>query len=150
MALYLVQHGISYSKDEDLERKLTNSGAVEVKKIGDVAAQFTVNVSSIKHSGKKRALQTAVIMAISLDVSDVEELKGMGPNDDVESFVNNNSFEDDIMIIGHLPFMEKLTSYLVTGNAEMPIVKFQNAGIVCLDKDDDSWIIKWILNPHIN
>jgi phosphohistidine phosphatase len=50
-----------------------------------------------------------------------------------------------------LPFMEKLTSYLVVGSDEYPIFKFQNGGIVCLDKEPDSkrWIIKWTLMPNI-
>ncbi len=150
MALYLVQHGKSYSKDEDPDRKLTNEGSVEVKRIADVAAAYGVKISSIKHSGKKRALQSAVLLAIALDVSDVELQEGMSPNDDVKSFVEKNIFNDNIMFVGHLPFLEKLTSYLITGSVETPPFKFQNGGIVCLDKFDDRWMIKWALNPNVN
>jgi phosphohistidine phosphatase len=150
MALYLVQHGKSYSKEEDTEKKLTNTGAVEVKKMADAAALCNVKVSSIIHSGKKRALQTAVILAISLDVSDVIEAEGMNPNDEIESFVKNNDLGENMMIVGHLPFMEKLAAYLVTGNAAQPIIKFQNGGIVCFDQYEDRWMIKWVLNPQIN
>jgi phosphohistidine phosphatase len=55
------------------------------------------------------------------------------------------------MLVGHLPFMEKLTSYLVTGNADKTVFKFQNGGIVCLEEDvaKNSWFIKWTLMPHI-
>jgi phosphohistidine phosphatase len=47
--------------------------------------------------------------------------------------------------------MERLTAYLVTGYFEKPVFKFQNSGIVCLDKDSatESWVIKWTLMPHI-
>ena len=47
--------------------------------------------------------------------------------------------------------MERLTAYLITGSMERPVFKFQNSGIVCLDKvpDTESWVIKWTLMPHI-
>jgi len=39
----------------------------------------------------------------------------------------------------------------VVGSNEKAIFKFQNGGIVCLDKESDSqsWIIKWALMPDI-
>jgi len=53
--------------------------------------------------------------------------------------------------VGHLPFMERLTAYLITGSMERPVFKFQNSGIVCLDKPPNimAWVIKWALMPHI-
>ena len=58
---------------------------------------------------------------------------------------------DDLMLVGHLPFMERLTAYLVTGTVEKLVFKFQNGGIVCLDMDqtERSWFIKWTLMPNI-
>ena len=55
------------------------------------------------------------------------------------------------MLIGHLPFMEKLAAYLLTGFNENLTVKFQNGGLVCLDKetDSDSWFLKWMLVPNL-
>lgn len=55
------------------------------------------------------------------------------------------------MLVGHLPFMERLTAYLITGSIERPVFRFQNGGIVCLDEtpDKQSWVIKWSLMPHI-
>ena len=57
----------------------------------------------------------------------------------------------NLMLVGHLPFMERLTAFLITGSFEKPVFKFQNSGIVCLDKDPatESWVIKWTLMPHI-
>jgi phosphohistidine phosphatase len=55
------------------------------------------------------------------------------------------------MLVGHLPFMERMTSFLITGSMEMPVFKFQNSGIVCLDKYPATpfWVIKWTLMPNI-
>jgi phosphohistidine phosphatase len=55
------------------------------------------------------------------------------------------------MLVGHLPFMERLTSYLITGSTDKPVFKFQNGGILCMDQDMDThtWFIKWALMPYI-
>ena len=152
MALFLVQHGKSLSKDADPERGLSEEGLVDVRQIADVAKTYGVYVSSVRHSGKKRARQTAEIFAAGLEVEGgIHEITGMNPLDDVVSFATTLNSNDDIMLVGHLPFMEKLTSYLTSRSTDNRIFKFQNGGIVCLDKDQglDTWMIKWTLSPHI-
>ena len=71
--------------------------------------------------------------------------------DDVIVFADTVDSTKDVMLVGHLPFMERLTAYLITGSSEKTVFKFQNSGIVCLDKDPttESWVIKWTLMPHI-
>ncbi len=54
MALYLVQHGLSLSKDQDPEQGLTETGIDEVKLIAQVAKGYQVVVGTIFHSEKKR------------------------------------------------------------------------------------------------
>jgi phosphohistidine phosphatase len=54
------------------------------------------------------------------------------------------------MVVGHLPFMEKLVSYLSAGLVDKRVYKFQNSGIVCLDRENNDWFIKWTLNPDIS
>jgi phosphohistidine phosphatase len=47
--------------------------------------------------------------------------------------------------------MERLAALLVTGSAEKPVIRFQNAGIVCLDRDESSvnWVLRWALVPQL-
>lgn len=152
MALLLVQHGKSLPKDEDPEKGLSDEGVLDVKRIADAAKKYGVNISCIKHSGKKRALQTADIFASALQPElGVQEINGINPLDDVASFADNISSGEDLMLVGHLPFMEKLVSFLITGSIARPVIKFQNGGIVCLDEDTDNhwWVIKWALMPTI-
>jgi phosphohistidine phosphatase len=61
-----------------------------------------------------------------------------------------SQIHEDVMLVGHLPLMERLTAYLITGSFEKPVFKFQYSGIVCLNKDptSGSWVIKWALMPH--
>lgn len=153
MALYLVQHGKSFAKEIDPERGLSEEGLKEVKQMAEVAGCYQWKISKIFHSGKKRAVQTADIFASYLTpVNGVEEIEGIDPLDNVAAFSERLSAEDDIMLVGHLPFLQRLTSYLIIGSTEPAVFQFQNGGVVCLDKAQDTkkWIIKWALMPHIN
>ena len=152
MGLYLVQHGKSLPKEEDPEKGLSPEGIREVERIARTAAEGGLRVSSVKHSGKKRARQTAEILATALQPPEgVAEIVGLAPLDDAEGFASSLNVEKDVMFVGHLPFMQKLVSYLITGSTERPVLKFQNGGIVCLNRhrESDSWIIEGTLMPHI-
>ncbi len=153
MTLFLVQHGTCLPKDLDPERGLSEQGLQEVTTIAAAADSHKIHVTRIYHSGKKRALQTAEIIATALQPENgVHSKSGLNPLDDVVSFLNVIEKEDHIMLVGHLPFMEKLTAYLICGTPETPVIKFQNGGIVCLENDLQrrSWIIKWTLFPKLN
>ncbi len=152
MALFLVQHGKSLPKDIDPDQGLSDEGIAETERIADIAKEYAVNVKSIKHSGKSRARRTAEIFASALKPDGkIQEVTGIKPLDDVAAVAKDIDPADDVMLVGHLPFMERMTSYLITGSIEKPVFKFQNSGIVCLDKDPEtqSWFIKWTLMPHI-
>lgn len=152
MALYLVQHGKSLPKGIDPQKGLSQEGIAEVKRMAEVAVGYRVRVDKICHSGKKRARQTAEIFATHLaPTKGVAAIAGINPLDEVGAFSRNLSTEDNHMLVGHLPFMQRLTSYLIIGSIEPAVFKFQNGGIVCLDRQEDTqqWIIKWTLMPDI-
>ena len=152
MTLYLVQHGQSLPKDVDPDQGLSKTGVTETERIAGVAKDYQINIGHILHSVKTRARKTADIFASALNPSGgVKEVDGLKPMDDVAAFAADLSPDTHTMLIGHLPFMERMTSYLVTGSIDKPVFKFQNSGIVCLDQDPDtkSWIIIWTLMPHI-
>jgi len=152
MALYLVQHGKSLLKDKDPKKGLSQEGIAETKRIAEVAKGYAVRVSKITHSGKTRARQTAEIFEAALKpAGGIHESSGLNPLDDVTVFADTIDNAEHVMLVGHLPFMERLTAYLITGFAEKAVFKFQNSGIVCMDKDPitKSWVIQWTLMPHI-
>ena len=156
MALFLVQHGKNLPKDADPDKGLSEEGISEVTRIANVAKEYGIRAAGIYHSGKARAEQTAQIFASALDFQgEIREISGMKAMDDVTEFSKKIGREIDSeknsMLVGHLPFMEKLTGYLTTGSEEKTVFKFQNGGIVCLDEDreENSWAIQWTLMPHI-
>ncbi len=151
MAIYLVQHGMSLAKNIDPERGLSDEGIKEVKIIASVAENYKVPVNIIVHSGKKRTKQTADIFAKALCPNQgVIEIEGIKPMDDVNAFAETVDISRNMMVVGHLPFMEKLVALVVAGNEELCVFKFQNGGIVCLDSNQENgWHIKWSLMPNI-
>jgi phosphohistidine phosphatase len=55
------------------------------------------------------------------------------------------------MIVGHLPFLDKLASALLCGNENQKVVSFQYGCIVKLVRNDETkaWSIKWMVIPDI-
>lgn len=152
MALYLVQHGKSLPKAEDPEKGISAEGKMETERIAEVAGGYRVPVSRILHSGKKRTRETAEIFSRRLSPpGGSESCDGMHPLDDVRAFAGRLRLADDIMIVGHLPFLERLIGLLVCGNPDQTVFKLQNSGIVCLDRvaEVNHPVIRWALMPLI-
>lgn len=152
MALYLIQHGKSLPKDLDPDQGLSKEGIAETERMANLARNHGVTVSQIRHSVKTRSRQTAEIFARSLNPQQgIQEVSGIKPLDDVAAYAATVDPDDNVMLVGHLPFMERMTSYLITGSIDQTVFKFQNSGIVCLDKDPEKqgWVILGALMPGI-
>jgi phosphohistidine phosphatase len=152
MALFVVQHGKSLSKTEDPEKGLSEAGRSETERIADVAAGYGVGVSRILHSGKKRARQTAAIFNRRLSPKDgMHAIEGMNPLDDVRAFAERIAIDQQIMLVGHLPFLERLIGLLVGGNPDRTLFKLQNSGLLCIDRvaDVENPVIRWALMPSV-
>lgn len=151
MKLYLVQHAEAKTKDEDPERSLTKAGQRNAEAVAKLAAELELEIKQIRHSGKKRAEQTALILAEKLNPSaGVSAISGLAPLDDVKAMMEQLSgSEDVVMLVGHLPFMARFVGQLIADDPELSIVNFQNAGILCLSNDDDHWQVEWNLTPDI-
>jgi len=151
MTLYLVQHGQSLAKELDPNRGLSVEGRNEIVQVANIASNSDITVSTIFHSGKLRTSQTAELFAEHLKTDTIEKIDGLLPLDSVTSFADHFHFDDRSMIVGHLPFLNRLTSYLITGDQDISVIKFQNAGIICLDQDNTNrWFIKWAIMPVID
>jgi len=149
--LYLVQHGEAKNKAEDPQRPLTERGRDDVVRVAAFAARAGLQVDQIRHSGKRRAEETAAILAEHLSPAEgVVASPGLAPRDDVRLVAK--ALRDETqpeMLVGHLPFLDRLASLLVTGDAECSIVRFQKGGIICLVREDGNWAIGWIITPDL-
>lgn len=150
MRLYLVQHGDAMAKDLDPQRPLSAKGKRNVARLGEELELLKLAVERIFHSGKLRAKESAELICTALaGCQSPECLAGLGPNDPVEAFMRNvEDWGEDVVIVGHLPFMSKLVGALVVGDEEMPIVAFNPGSMVCVERDNGGpWHIVWMIRP---
>ena len=151
MPLFLVQHGVNLAKEKDPEKGLSDKGIEQTRLIANVAGNYKIPVEKIVHSGLTRAEQTAQILKTLLGVEQpVEQVEGIKPMDDVAAFASTIDPCENLMVVGHLPFMERLVSHLICKHQDLLVYKFQNSGIVCLVTENNNWFIKWTLNPDIS
>lgn len=153
MNLYLVQHAKSAPKDSDPDQSLTERGLSEAEKIAEyVTRHGGVKVKTITHSGKVRARQTAEVFYESLSgVKAIAAVKDLEPMADPANWVDRlRLMEDDIMLVGHLPHLSRLASLLVCEDAEREVVRFKNAAVVCLERNETgTWSVLWMLSPDL-
>jgi phosphohistidine phosphatase len=151
MKVYLVRHAEAVSKDMALDRPLSDEGREQAAAVAAITKQMRVEVTRIQHSGKIRARQTAEILARALaPAKGVEAVSGMAPTDDVKPMAEKlDDTVEPLMLVGHLPFMERLAGHMLTGDADQVVVSFTTAAIVCLEKADQRWQLIWTLTPEI-
>jgi len=159
MKLYLVRHGNAVSPrgsltegDNDIVRPLSREGIDEVKRVAEFLKKNGTQVNTVYHSVRLRAKQTAEIIHDRLKVKKLLiERSGLSPDDPVKGtadFVEQQ--KDDVMLVGHMPFMGRLVSLLVTGEADRNVVAFPTGGVAILEKKrDQSWLIAGMIDPEI-
>jgi len=152
MKLYLVQHAKAASNETDPERPLTEEGRRDIQKVAAFIKPLNLSVDYLWHSGKKRAAQTAGVLANAIKTTGgIIAHDGLGPMDDAMALRDElASTEKNIMIVGHLPFLSRLASLLLSGSESANTVAFKNAGIVCLSRSEDiRWQIEWMVTPEL-
>jgi phosphohistidine phosphatase len=153
MRLYLVQHGEARSKEEDPERPLTEEGRDDVAQVAAFVRRASVELHQIRHSGKRRAQETAAILAEYLQpAAGMVALPGLAPKDDVTEVAELlNRETQPLMFVGHRPFMDRLAGLLLSGDVKRTVVRFQPGGIVCLERDfaTRTWSILWVVTPEL-
>jgi len=136
--IYLIQHAESIPEKEDPARPLSDEGKATMEKVAALAAHLKIKPDFIFHSEKLRAKQTAEILARHLGLTDkLRERQGLGPLDPVApvaQWLKEQAAEGlvGLAIVGHLPFLDKLASLLITDNETFGVVSFQNGAIAKL------------------
>jgi len=152
MRIYLVQHGEAVPAEVDPERPLSAAGEADVRRIAAVLRGSGIAVARVLHSGKRRAEQTAEVLAAALGPELKPEARaGLDPNDPTAGVAQEAAgWEQDTMLVGHLPFMARLTSRLIAGREDSGVVAFRPGSVVCLERTDQrAWTIAWMLRPEL-
>lgn len=150
MQLYLVQHGEAMSKEQDPSRPLTQEGRAAARRLAERVSRIGVEIAEIRHSDKLRAAQTAEEFERALGVAR-REVPGLAPKDDINPVAREvASSNTNLMIVGHQPFLGRLTAFLLCEDESLPVTEFQYAGIVRLDRREDGrFTLRWNLPPEV-
>ena len=152
MKLYLIQHGESVTEDVNPDKPLSEKGVKDITSLASFLDKTNIKVSNIFHSSKTRAKQTAEILTKNISQSNEPSLiNNISPNDPLDSLINElNNWNEDTAIVGHLPYLSKLVSFLITKNVENTIVNYKQGSICCLEKDEQGkWAICWMIRPEL-
>jgi phosphohistidine phosphatase len=157
MDVYLIQHGLAASEEQDPRRPLTEHGRAAVAKVARYLAELRgqlvcAAIPEIWHSGKLRAQQTAEVFAQALRPPPALIVRsGMNPNDDPRPLSEELSAKRErpgsLMLVGHLPHLARLAGALLTGDDRITPVQFVNAGVVRIVPAERSWSVAWYLTP---
>jgi phosphohistidine phosphatase len=147
MVIYLSQHGKALSREENINRPLSPKGVRDCESVAKFLKNKGFIINKIFHSGKLRSEESARIFSTILSNGDIVERAGLKPNDAAKDFCDDLC--EDSLYIGHLPQLEKVLSLLLLNDDSLNIVKFKNSGVICLEKIDDVYSIKWYVSPNL-
>jgi len=151
MKFYLVQHGEAVPEEIDPDRPLSPKGKDNVIKMATFLKEVNIKPAEIWHSTKTRAKQTAEILSNKLKpVAGLKQREGLAPNDPPEKILEELIARgEDLMIVSHLPFLQKLASLLVFGSSDKSLIGFKKGSIVCLERKDNGWEICFFLTSDL-
>lgn len=145
-----MRHGEALSPQVDPERGLSDSGKQKINEVANYLLKSAVDFKHIFHSEKKRARETAQIMAqiISPNIT-LTQHAHITPNDDPNLILSEiDLMSEDTLITSHLPFVPNLITALTGQDAYLTAITFETGTVVCLEKsEDDKWTISWSTCP---
>lgn len=146
-SLYLIRHGEAEGEEDP---PLSLQGIKDIEKIASFLRQKELHLDTIYHSVKRRARQTALIIANQLNVTCVEK-EGLKPNDPIAPFIVDFETwnEKNVAIVSHLPFLSNLISTLVLGEEWENIFDLRGGSVVALKNEAGVWKISWMVSPFL-
>ena len=154
MEIYLMQHGEAYAEAQDPERSLTPGGEDQIRASGKALKKLGVDVDLIVSSPKRRARQTAEIMAGELgysgeEIAVTETLEPLAPAEDAIAYLNGFGDKEKVLLAGHLPSLGIIASRLVSEETHVSI-HFEMGGICRVDVEvlpTHEGDLRWIVPP---
>ena len=160
MNLYVLRHGLAvdhgaagYPNDKD--RPLTPKGKRKLRKIANAMEALKLQFDLILSSPYTRARQTAEIVAECLNqrrkLEFSEDLVPSGSAEDLIQYLNRlKSRTEDVMLVGHEPYLSSLISLLVSGDSDCRVV-MKKGGLCKLSaeslKHGRCAALEWLLTP---
>ncbi len=152
MRLYLARHGEAVSKQEHEGRPLSAQGREDVARVAGFLGLFErPRPARILHSGKMRAEQTAAMFAEAWRLPAPHREEGLTPGDDPALWEARlrEWTGGDLMLVGHLPHLERLAARLLCPVESAPFLTLETAGVACLEGGGGDWRLIWLMMPRL-
>lgn len=160
MNLYLLRHGKAEEKNlhryaSDDERPLTEEGIRDIKSAAKGMKALKLSFDLILSSPYVRARETAEIVADILKLKKHLQLTSLlkveaEPNKIIRELERYHSDLEDILLVGHEPFMSRLTARLISGK-EFVSLGFRKGSLAKLHTemlmDDSCAALEWFMTP---
>ncbi|MCS5708414.1 phosphohistidine phosphatase SixA [Candidatus Berkiella cookevillensis] len=152
MKVILVRHGEAVEGAVDALRHLTEHGEEQIQTIADYLSKNAISFSKCYYSGRERTKQTAKIICEQISPhTKLEILTLLEPNANPQALINRLShFNEDILLVGHLPHVQDFVSELLSQNEMRDLNKiiFHPGSMLILSTEDHvNWHIEHYLNP---
>ncbi len=134
MKVYLMQHALAYPAEEDRERPLSPTGIGQAKAAAKGIKRLGLNFDLIVASPKRRAHQTAALIAEGIrypysDILTTEAVLADQRPQELLDLLQKEPAESQILVIGHMPQLAKLANELMQGGELL----IENAGLTCIN-----------------
>lgn len=154
MKLFLIRHGKYLDSNFDPKKSLSPEGKSEIKELCELLKIENFSPKEIWHSEKTRALETAAILRESIKDTDSKliEKKDLSPNDSIMPIYREINEQaphyEQLAIVGHMPFLGSLASFLLTTETTGMTVNFNQGTTVILESlVDNKWKIDSMISP---
>ena len=161
MKLYILRHAIAVDRaapgyDEDSQRPLTDKGRRKMREIAKGMRRLDIAIDRILTSPYVRARQTAQIVARAFGlkkerVYQTESLAPLGFPDQLVAEINQGfSGLENLMLVGHEPYLSELVGALTAG-APSAGIQLKKGGLCRLSVEvlnyDRCAMMDWLLTP---
>jgi phosphohistidine phosphatase len=149
LKIYLVHHVDALSAEQDPQRHISEKGKAQADRLGTRLRAIGVSPVSILHSDKQWTIDTAQRIAAKLGMEDraVKAAYPINTGDPLAPFMAEIAAAGgDIMMCGHVEFLERAAAKLACGDERNKVVEFKpgNGTVVCLEGESENWVITFM------
>jgi phosphohistidine phosphatase len=161
MDVYLVRHAIADHRDparwpDDAKRPLTTKGIARFRSAARGLNRIVPDVDVVLASPYTRAWQTGEILHDEAGWPAPEPcpaLEAIRPPVDAVEVLQASSDRSSVALVGHEPYLSRLASLLLCGDADALPLELKKGGVVLLrfggDPSRGGALLRWSASPRI-
>lgn len=146
----VMRHAEPVSSMEDSTRPLSVEGRRQADRMASWIAAAGVTPAEVRTSNRLRAKQTADVLArrLGLPPGRLREWNALAPDaDPAVAAAELDADPQRVVLVGHLPHVERLASTLVAGNPTALRLEMGYASAVVMTRSGERWAIRAVLGP---